>query len=152
MWLIICIQYFGSINKMNLSNSRTPSNSMFERNSRNANNTIGSPATSAIAERLATGNPQEPKGRQQQQECLPLSGCKQQQWHKQQQQRQQQATLRMTAISWQLTIAGTQAAVGLYSKQQQDHQHRMDTIKSRDACKNSEASNSMKGGQWQQRH
>ncbi len=35
--------------------------------------------TSAIAERLATGNPQGLKGRQQQQECLPLSRCKQQQ-------------------------------------------------------------------------
>jgi hypothetical protein len=57
------------------------------------------PGTSAIADRPATGNPQELKGRQQQQECLPLSGCKQQQRHKQQQQPQPQATLRMTAIS-----------------------------------------------------
>ncbi len=33
------------------------------------------PGTSAIA----TGNPREPKGRQQQQECLPQSECKQEQ-------------------------------------------------------------------------
>jgi hypothetical protein len=39
----------------------TASNSMFERNSRNANNTIGTPATSAIAERPATGNHQVPE-------------------------------------------------------------------------------------------
>jgi hypothetical protein len=37
------------------------------------------PGMLAIAERPATGNHQELKGRQQQQECLPLSGCKQQQ-------------------------------------------------------------------------
>jgi hypothetical protein len=70
-----------------------------------------SSGASAIAARPATGNHQEFKGRQQQQECLPLSGCKQQLWH------QQQATLRMTAISWPLTTAGTQATAGM------DHQH-----------------------------
>ncbi len=37
------------------------------------------PRTSAIAERPATGNHLEVKVHQQQQECLPLSGCKQQQ-------------------------------------------------------------------------
>ena len=37
------------------------------------------PGMSAIAERPVTGNPQELKGRQQQQEFLPQSGCKQQQ-------------------------------------------------------------------------
>jgi hypothetical protein len=37
------------------------------------------PGTSAIEERPATGNHQELKGRLQQQECLPQSGCKQQQ-------------------------------------------------------------------------
>jgi hypothetical protein len=37
------------------------------------------PGMSAIAERPATGNPQELKGRQQQQECLSQSRCKQQQ-------------------------------------------------------------------------
>jgi hypothetical protein len=58
------------------SNSRTTNNSMFERNSRNPN-TLATPGTSAIAERLATGNHQELKERQQQQGCLPLSGCKQ---------------------------------------------------------------------------
>ncbi len=49
---------------------------MFKRNSRNANNTIGYTRNVTIAERLATGNHQEPKGRQQQQECLPQSGYK----------------------------------------------------------------------------
>jgi hypothetical protein len=34
------------------------------------------PRTSAIVERPVTGNPQELKGRQQQQEFLPQSGCK----------------------------------------------------------------------------
>jgi hypothetical protein len=43
------------------------------------------PGTSEIAERTSKGNHQELKGCQQQQECLPLSGCKQQQGHKQQQ-------------------------------------------------------------------
>jgi hypothetical protein len=37
------------------------------------------PGMSAIAERPATGNHQELKGCQQQQECLPQSECKQQQ-------------------------------------------------------------------------
>jgi hypothetical protein len=37
------------------------------------------PGTSAIAERPATGNHQKLKVRQQQQECLPLPGCKQEQ-------------------------------------------------------------------------
>jgi hypothetical protein len=37
------------------------------------------PGTTAIAERPATGNHQELKGRQLQQKYLPLSGCKQQQ-------------------------------------------------------------------------
>ncbi len=71
------------------------------------------PGTSAIAKRPATGKNQELKGRQQQQECLPLSGSKQPQWHKQQQQGQHQATLRMTAISWPLTTAGMQATAGM---------------------------------------
>ncbi len=60
------------------------------------------PGTSAITEILATGNPQELQGRQEQQECLPQSGCKQQ---------QSQATtvtsatsnIKETAISWPLT-------------------------------------------------
>jgi hypothetical protein len=80
---------------------------MFERNNRNAN-TIGTPGTAAITERPATGNHQVPEfidpfftktslkrlfsmienehfglvfetRCQQQQECLPQSGCKQQQ-------------------------------------------------------------------------
>jgi hypothetical protein len=80
---------------------------MFERNNRNAN-TIGTPGTAAIAERPATGNHQVSEfidpfftktslkrsfsmvenehfglvfetRRQQQQECLSQSGCKQQQ-------------------------------------------------------------------------
>jgi hypothetical protein len=46
---------------------------------------LATPGTSATAEWPAKGNPQELKARQQQQECLPHSGCKQQQWHKQQQ-------------------------------------------------------------------
>jgi hypothetical protein len=37
------------------------------------------PGTPAIAVRPATGNHQELKGRQEQQECLPQSGCIQQQ-------------------------------------------------------------------------
>jgi hypothetical protein len=69
------------------------------------------PGTSAIGERLAAGNPQELQGRQQQQECLPQSECKQQ---------QSEATtvtsatsnIRETAISWPLTTAGTQATTG----------------------------------------
>jgi hypothetical protein len=52
---------------------------MFKRNSRNPNNTLAKPGTSAIAERPATGNYQDFKKRQQQQECLPLTECKQQQ-------------------------------------------------------------------------
>jgi hypothetical protein len=40
---------------------------------------LDAPGTSAVAERPATGNHQELKGRQQQQECLPQSECKQQQ-------------------------------------------------------------------------
>jgi hypothetical protein len=43
------------------------------------------PGMSTIAERPATGNQQELKGHQQQQDCLPQSGCKQQERHKQQQ-------------------------------------------------------------------
>ncbi len=39
----------------------TASNSMFERNNRNANNTIGTPGTAAIAERPETGNHQVPE-------------------------------------------------------------------------------------------
>ncbi len=66
-----------AINSRKASNSRTASNSMFERISRNPNNTLATPGTSAIAERPATGNHKELKERQQQQECLPLSGCKQ---------------------------------------------------------------------------
>jgi hypothetical protein len=70
------------------------------------------PGTSAIAERLATGNPQELQGRQKQQECMPRSGCKQQ---------QSQATtvtsatsnIKETEISWPLTTAGTQANAGM---------------------------------------
>ncbi len=50
---------------------------MFERISKNPNNTLATPGTSAKAERPATGNHQELKERQQQQECLLLSGCKQ---------------------------------------------------------------------------
>jgi hypothetical protein len=50
---------------------------MFERNSRNANNTIGYIRNVTIAERPATGNHQELKGRQQQQKTLPQSGFKQ---------------------------------------------------------------------------
>jgi len=43
------------------------------------------PETSVIAERPATGNHQELKECQQHQDCLPQSGCKQQQWHKKRQ-------------------------------------------------------------------
>ncbi len=59
-----------ALNSRKSSNGRTASNSMFERNSRNANNTtpLVTPGKSAIAERPATGNHQELKGRQQQQE------------------------------------------------------------------------------------
>jgi hypothetical protein len=70
------------------------------------------PGKSAIAERLATGNPQELQGRQQQQKCLPQSGGKKQ---------QSQATtvtsatsnIKETAISWPLTTAGTQPTAGM---------------------------------------
>jgi hypothetical protein len=74
-----------TINSRKASNTRTASNwsiasnSMFERNSRNPDNTLATPLTSEKAERPATGNHQKLKERQQQQECLPLSGCKQQQ-------------------------------------------------------------------------
>ncbi len=81
---------------------------------------------SAIAERPATGNHQDLKGRQQQQECLPRATTVTPEQERKEQQ------------EW---------------KQQQDRRHSMDAIKSRDACKNSEAGNSniMEGGQQQQR-
>ncbi len=53
----------------------------------------------------------------------------------------------MTAKSRPLTTAEMQATAGW--KQQQDHRYNMDAIKSRDACKNSDAGNSMEGGQQQ---
>jgi hypothetical protein len=46
---------------------------------------LRTPGRSLIAERPTTGNHQELKERQQQQGCLPQSGCKQQQCQKQQQ-------------------------------------------------------------------
>jgi len=56
----------------------------------------------------------------------------------------------MTAISWPLTTAGTQATAEMKAtagiKQQQDRQHSMDAIKSRNPCKNNAAGNSMEGG------
>jgi hypothetical protein len=54
------------LNSRKASNSRIASNSMFERYSRNPNNTLATPGTSAKAERLATGNHQELKECQQQ--------------------------------------------------------------------------------------
>jgi hypothetical protein len=67
------------LNSRKASNSRTASNSMIKRYRRNPNNTLATTGMSAIAERPARGNHKELKERQQQQECLPLSGCKQQQ-------------------------------------------------------------------------
>ena len=59
-------------------NRRTPSNSMFDKGTAEMPTTpLVTPRTSAIVERPVTGNPQELKGRQQQQEFLPQSGCKQ---------------------------------------------------------------------------
>jgi hypothetical protein len=45
---------------------------MFERTAGTPTTPLVTPGTSAIAEKPATGNRQELKGHQQQQECLPL--------------------------------------------------------------------------------